>query len=195
MGRRGDHSFADFQALVLSAAKDVVVTAGVEGLSVRKIVAKIGYSAGALYNAFSGLEEVIMHLNVDTLDELIGFIKEAADSSMAGIAGLKSIAYSYLDYKKQNEELWSLLFEYPLNQISPVWYDAKIKELFDVMKDFITQKVGGMSAQNIAILWAAIHGICLLESKGKFAKIGVSQNAYDMISMLIDNYGHAITNH
>jgi AcrR family transcriptional regulator len=189
MGRRGEHSFEQLQSLVLEAARDIVYGEGVGALSTRKIAKKIGYSVSSLYSVFSNFDEIILHLNVSTLDDLINFIQQAI--KQPGNT-LKIIAHAYLNFKSMNEYAWSLLFEYPMNHLTPSWYNAKIRQLFEVVRDFVNghshSDHAHLSDQHIAILWAAIHGICLLDSKGKFSKINISQDAHTLVDILIESF-------
>lgn len=40
------------------------------GITARRIATNIGYSPGTLYNVFVNLEDLIVQLNIDTLNEL-----------------------------------------------------------------------------------------------------------------------------
>ena len=52
MARRSDHSREELREMAITAAEQIVVEQGYEGLSARKVAAAIGYTVGTLYLVF-----------------------------------------------------------------------------------------------------------------------------------------------
>ena len=61
MGRRADHSRDELFEMALSAAREIAEEDGLGGLTARRIAAKIGYSAGTLYNLFDDLDDLALY--------------------------------------------------------------------------------------------------------------------------------------
>src|SRR5687768_17867187 len=70
MGRRNEHSREELKALALRAAGDIVGESGAAALSMREVARRIGYTVGALYLVFTNLDDLIVHLNEQTIMEL-----------------------------------------------------------------------------------------------------------------------------
>ncbi len=68
MGRRSDHSRDNLRAMILEAARAILAADGLRGLTARRIAKAIGYSPGTLYNFFTNIDELILHVNAQTLD-------------------------------------------------------------------------------------------------------------------------------
>ena len=70
MARRSDHSREELYVMALAAAREIAEKDGLRGLKARRISREIGYTVGTLYNVFSNLDDLIIHLNGTTLDAL-----------------------------------------------------------------------------------------------------------------------------
>lgn len=193
MGRRGDHTFDQLTNMILGAAKDLLIEEGFQRISTRKIANRIGYSVGTLYNVFQNLDDIYMHLNGRTLDELIKILDNAiADKTVSQI---KSMSYAYIKFSMDNFNAWSLLFEYrfPDNMVAPKWYNEKIEHLYSIVGKALAHALQINDPQKlkgyITVIWAGIHGICVLSTKGKLSRAGVQESQSQLlIDNFIDNY-------
>ena len=62
MGRRSAPSRDDLRAMILEAARAILATDGLRGLTARRVAKAIGYSPGTLYNFFTNIDELILHI-------------------------------------------------------------------------------------------------------------------------------------
>lgn len=191
MGRRGEHSYSELKEMIISATTKIVVEEGYQKLSTRKIANEIKYTVGTLYNIFSNLDEIIMHVNAETLDDLYKEI--ISKKSTKGIDLLHEIAASYINYSKENYNLWAMLVDYRVPQETkyPDWYLTKIQKIYEYLGKVLSPHLPEDKAKDlsdiITVLWASIHGICTLSIKGKLDNTG-SHSAQILINNLIDNY-------
>ena len=86
MARRNDHSREELYQLALGAARDIAEAEGLRGLTARRIAAEIGYSVGTLYNVFVNLDDLIIHLNGSTLDQLYKALSQGSRSGAVLLA-------------------------------------------------------------------------------------------------------------
>ena len=70
MARRADHTREELHRMALDAAREIVDAEGLRGIKARKIMDKIGYTVGTLYQLFDDLDDLIVHMNTETLDAL-----------------------------------------------------------------------------------------------------------------------------
>lgn len=193
MGRRGDHTFEQLSNMILSAAKELLDEEGFQCISTRKIASRIGYSVGTLYNVFQNLDDIYIHLNGRTLDELIKTMDDALANK--AFTQIKSISYAYIRFSVDHFNAWSLLFEYrfPDGLVTPKWYNEKIERLYSTVGKAVGHALRIDDPQAlkgyITVLWAGIHGICVLSTKGKLSRAGIeASNSQQLIDNFIDNY-------
>jgi AcrR family transcriptional regulator len=192
MGRRGDHSFQELSTMILDAAYEILITEGASNLSTRKIASKIGYTVGTLYNVFQNLDDIFVHLNGRTIDLLTKYMNEALAKN-SGKDRIKAIAQAYIDFGKENFNLWSTLFEYrfPPNHQIPKWYHEKVNNMYSTVEKAIRPSLMPQHQKEvkeiITVLWSSIHGICILAIRGKLDRTGV-ESASVLVDHLIHNY-------
>ena len=70
MGRRSDHSRDEIREMAIAAAAEIVEKEGFQSLTARKVAGRIGYTVGTLYHVFRNFDDLVMHLNAQTIDEM-----------------------------------------------------------------------------------------------------------------------------
>lgn len=179
---------------MLATARDVTAKEGLTGLSARRVAREIGYSIGTIYNVFEDFDDLILHLNAETLDRL--YERCAAKPFVSGPEdALRSLAHAYIDFVHDNPRLWSLLFEYrslypgPLRQ----WYNDKFGRLFALMDGAMAPLFPpGCEAEmrhSARVLRASVHGMCSLEVAG-----AIAESATELVDTLITYYVAGLRN-
>ena len=188
MGRRSDHTREELRALMLVTARDIAAKEGLTGLSARRVAREIGYSIGTIYNVFEDFDDLILHLNAETLDRLYerctakALVSEPEDA-------LRSLARAYIDFVHDNPRLWSLLFEYRSLHPGPLreWYNDKFGRLFALMDGAMAPLFPpGRESEmrhSARVLRASVHGMCSLEAAGATA-----ESATELVDTLISYY-------
>lgn len=192
MGRRGDHSFQELSDMILNAAYEILEKDGYSNLSTRKVATKIGYTVGTLYNVFQNLDDIFIHINGRSIDKLTSYLNETL-AKTKGKNKIKVLAQAYIDFSKENFNIWSTLFEYrfPENHQMPKWYLEKVNTMYETVekavKPYLRPEHEKELKEIITVLWSSIHGICILSIRGKLDRTGV-QSASVLVDHLIDNY-------
>jgi AcrR family transcriptional regulator len=190
MGRRSDHSREELFELALTAAREIVQERGLDGLTIRRIAGKIGYSHGTLYNLFDDLDELILILNGRTLDALYDTLV-AIPTYSDPEADLLALAPGYFAFTRENAKLWNLLFVHHLPDYQPLpdWHHQKVGRLLGLMDRCLAPLFGpGREAERLhtaRVIWSSLHGICSLETQRKLIP-GDSTEA--MATSLVKNY-------
>ena len=177
MARRSDHSRQQLSEMSLKAARKIVGEDGLQALTARRVASAINYSPGTLYNVFEDLDDLIIHLNACTLDELYS---ELSSTAMTGdpVLDLRELLKRYLGYLDANRNLWDVLFDHkvPVDRVVPDWYRAKVAKVLGLIERALSplfpdgdQKACANAA---GVLWASLHGICSLGGAGKRAARG-----------------------
>ncbi|MDF3046918.1 MAG: TetR family transcriptional regulator [Candidatus Midichloriaceae bacterium] len=197
MGRRGDHTFKELSNMILDSASNILINEGFQKITTRKIATQIEYSVGTLYNIFQNLDDIYIHLNGRTLDDLIKILEEAIKESNG--SQLRALAYAYVKFSINHVNAWSLLCEYrfPESVAIPKWYEEKIEYLYEIAEKALNNILNIDNPQHlkkyITVLWAGIHGICALSSKGKFTRTGlIETESQHLVDTFLDNYINGI---
>ena len=168
MARRKDHSREELSQLAIEAGRQLVSEGGVGSLTARSVAARIGYTPGTLYNLFEGIDGLVSAINTCTLSEFALSIENAVSGRSSAKLKLRRICAEYLKLHAEQRQLWELLFATPLKYLDENYHDA-VRRVFDPVVEVLLPISGSaVSARRDAkIIWAALHGICLLQSVGK----------------------------
>jgi len=189
MPRRSDHTRDELHELVLGAARAIAAKEGAAGLTARRIAGEIGYSQGTLYNLFRDLDDIVQHLNAETLDDIHASLSRVAVTGDPE-AVLKRLAAAYIQFTRKHQRRWGMLFEdIPRASPRPDWYRGKIDKLFDLVESALAPLFAPdeAAARRMAarVLWSGVHGICSLANAG--AVISAS-DVRRMADLLVAHY-------
>ncbi len=193
MARRSDHSREEIQQMAVRAAITILTEHGKEGLSTRKVAGAIGYTAGTLYLVFRNLDELILHVNAATLDELHKEIARQLETPCDPQSMIKKMSMAYMNFARNNFARWSLLFTHRLPEELPIpeWFDAKVAELFALVEKPIKQLLPDLDKSECKrasrVLWSGVHGACELGLNDKLT-IGGKVAAEELVESLVENY-------
>jgi len=196
MGRRSDHSREELKELILDAAWKVIERKGYNGLTVRKIAEQVNYAPGTIYNIFKSMDDLALHINARTVDVLYKILSDPAcnDSNKTPVQNMHAMAKKYVDFARKYRPHWFMLFDPQIseNRKSLAWYQEKIDRLFAPLEGLLESYFSAAQAKKRAVaarvLWASVHGVCLLEETGKIPVGSHDGRTPDMIEYLIDTF-------
>lgn len=178
--------------MVLNTANNIVSEQGIEALTVRKIALEIGYTVGTIYIVFANMQELIMHINAGTLDELTGELR-AVVTDAGTEQHISQIADSYLKFASRNFNRWRIVFDQglPGQPDYPEWYEQKVAQMFAPIETLFRQLSPHNSPEQAALaaktLWCGVHGVCVLALQGNLGRAGVG-NHENAVRLLVDNF-------
>lgn len=152
---------------LLDVARESIARRGLSGLKARDLAAEAGCALGAIYTAFDDLDELILKVNLTTLERL----GEALDAAVARTdppGALLALARAYLDFARRDEPSWRALFEHRVSGGRPVpdWYADARNRLFGRLEAPLGALLPDRDAQARAdlarTLFAAVHGVVWL---------------------------------
>ena len=191
MARRNDHSKEELKELIFSSAKKIVAQKGYKELTARKLAAKVGYTPGTIYLFYKNIDDLVLHLNFESLGRLQSKIAQAVSTSKSSEKQIKLIASEYIKFSFDEHNFWELLFDYHYKdpQAIPKWYQEKVAELFALLetpiKDFVRSS---KEAENLArVLWASLHGIVILSLRAKLTTSNV-KSTDELLQALLKNF-------
>lgn len=192
MGRRSSHTAPQLREMILGAARDIIETQGLSGLSAREIARRIGYSPGTIYNIYENLDDVVLHVEAGVLDALEQRLALVLTTA-TGPDALPELARAYLAFTHETPKLWNLLFEHhlPAGADLPQWYQQKLEGLLARVEQALAPLFPAgaeLERQRAArVLWAGVHGITSLSTADKLS-IVTSEAASRLIDDLVKTY-------
>ena len=200
MARRSDHSREELREMTLTAAENIVVEQGYEGLSARKVATAIGYTVGTLYLVFENLDDLILHINARTLDRLHARMTESQANPGDAVDYLLQLGEIYIRFANDDPHRWAMVFEHRFSEdrVVPAWYQEKIARMFAMVEEGLeplaTNRPQLEVTQAARALWGGVHGICILALTDNLGIVGVD-SVQDLTQSLISNYLKGFTSH
>ncbi len=179
MARRSEHTRQELKELALQAAIKLAHEQGLSGLTARKIATEMGYTPGTLYLIFENLDELILHVNAQTLDDIYESMQSQLQVTDPVGQEVHRLVDAYIHFATDNLGLWSCLHEHKsTTETLPDWYDSRISRNFNLLEhalyrvstteteqlNWATSDHGQQDAsiQLVAkALWCGIHGVCV----------------------------------
>lgn len=132
------------------------------GLRIRDLAKGCGCSIGTVYNVFEGMDEIVLRLNVRSLEILYGGILKALEAEDELKSGVRAMGSAYMKFAKEHPHRWKMLFENESVEGAPQWYldevNAKLREIEgELVRRFYLKVDEAMKL--VGFFWAAIHGI------------------------------------
>jgi AcrR family transcriptional regulator len=193
MGRRNEHSRDELKALALRAAGDIVAESGAAALSMREVARRIGYTVGALYLVFTNLDDLIVHLNEQTIIELRESLERIRGRANQPTQNLRLLVAAYLGFALLHTARWRLVFEHrlPDGQKAPATYAGHTAAIFVLVCDRLREagitQDDAATAELATALWSGAHGICMLAVTGKL-QVATQASVQRLLDLLLDKF-------
>jgi AcrR family transcriptional regulator len=193
MARRSDHNREELAAMVVKAAREIVIAEGAQGVTMRKIAGKIGYAAGSIYNAVGDQDEVLRRINADTLKGLVAKLEEdGSEQGRTPIERALGIAETYIDYVSNHARLWGALLERPPlpGETVPDYYSGPRARLIAIVGETIKPFFKDEAAlrQSVIALWSALQGVAGLAIGGNLAFLGEGIDSRAIARSIVQRY-------
>jgi len=104
---------------ILQAAREIIAEEGAGALSIRGIARRIGYSAPALYEYFSGKEAIAEALFVSGFEQLRAAMEHVEQTTADPVVRLREMARVYRRFAQTHPEEYSLMFGRPIPEFRP----------------------------------------------------------------------------
>ena len=167
----------DLKARLVEAARNRIAEHGLAGLRARDVTRDAGCALGGLYTAFRDLDELVLHVNAETL----GLLEQDLVDELAGAPDparqLRILAHGYLRFALGHRNLWAALFEHRLPDgiEAPAWHLDKHMFLIQFIARPLAALNPGMAEDDLRIraltLFSAVHGIISISLEGRFVGI------------------------
>jgi AcrR family transcriptional regulator len=159
---------------ILDAARELFVTEGFEGVSMRKVAEKIEYSPTAIYLHFHDKDELVFSLCEETFSRLVREL-ESLDGGKDPIARLKLGLHRYVDFGLRNPQHYIVTFMLPRADKSDPALVARFNDqqsmgmrALAILREQVDGCVAAKKLKRVNVdvaarsLWSAIHGVTSL---------------------------------
>ena len=192
MGRRSDHSRDEIREMAVTAAAKHIEIEGFQSLTARKVASSIGYTVGTLYHVFRNFDDLVIHLNARTIDEMAALIQRNTRRKRNPENRISAMAEFYVQYATDHPDRSRLVFEHqaPRGLPTPIQMKERRDVMFEMVADNLREISPGRMPQEVdhtaTALWSGIHGICILALTGKLY-LGGAFSMVKLIDTLIDS--------
>lgn len=146
----------------LDAAKEIISSEGAEGITVRRVAEKSGYSYATIYNYYQDLNALLWDAKIALIGELRDFMKSTQQSF--SVPDLKETFRVYVSYFVENPNIFRFLYLCPINgeqdnqtEMASCFDSISLETQADIAETSIK------SAQTVAKTCVyAVHGMLLL---------------------------------
>jgi AcrR family transcriptional regulator len=143
---------------IVAAARELLEAEGPEGLSMRRIAARLGIRAPSIYKHLpdkQALEAAVISQGFDELAEVFERVVRGADDP------LRALARAYREHATRHPHLYRLMTERPLDR------DRLAAGVEERAARPLVEAAGG-DEDAARALWAFAHGMAILELNGRF---------------------------
>lgn len=171
---------------ILDAARDVLAGTGIQGLTMRAVAGRAGYTAGAVYSYFASKEALLAALAADEMDRAARTLKETARGG-GGDGGTGGA----------DMEALAPVLAAALRRVVPLLTAARRGDVPAETERALTGRIirilhildaaagpGGLretgpegNAADTLALWSGLVGLALLAWSGRFESLGVAEEA------------------
>lgn len=190
-------STAGLKPAILDAARRLCFSAGVEGISARKIARRVGCSATAIYLHYRNLDDVLHHLRMEG-HALLARYFEKVDPDLPAAERLLAMGRAYHRFGSEHPNYYELMFLYRFKDAPrPEFVEQELFTL-RIVRDVVQR---GVEAGTVRAdldpfmiahaLWSTMHGITALAVTGLLPRTAPGHER-DLVDGVLDGMAHWI---
>ena len=191
VARRQEHTRGEMAELVVAAAEEIGGREGLQGITMRRLAAAVGYAPNSIYHAVGDMDAVILRLNARTLARLYRALRRRVAAGGSPENGALAVADGYMAFVGRNHRLWSILLDYTLRDPGPLpdWYTEALSRPLALVGDVLAPFFADPNdcRRSVAALWAALHGIASLSLSGKLGMV-TAEEAPGLARLIVRRY-------
>lgn len=184
---------------ILDATGTLFLEHGYEGLSMRQIAERIGYSATTIYRYYEDKDDLLFAIVHDGFLRFGRQLAKAAQSSKDPRERLAALGRAYIEFGMRNPVYYRLMFM----QRSDFLFDSRAEQKqpmidsFGVLRQAVEQAMQsgflrrGDPETTSTVIWAVVHGITSLALAGakRFDKKQIRESTELAMRMIRDGLG------
>jgi len=173
---RRDRERLETRDKILDAARELFITEGYEGVSMRKVAQKIEYSPTAIYGHFADKEDLFLqlcHSDFHRLAESFSRLAQVPDP----VERLKKIGHAYIEFGLKNPNHYRMMFMTAHPRISDAERKQKMgkgnpeEDAYEFLRQTVEESLRAGAFREefddadllAQTLWAGTHGVVSLQ--------------------------------
>lgn len=193
--QRREHQKENLRHTILVAAGELFLEHGHEGLSMRQVAERIGYSATTIYRYYEDKDDLLFAIVHEGFSQFRHALMTAAEAATDPLLRVTTLCAAYIRFGLENPVYYQLMFmqrtdlliERRPSQAQPML------DSFNILQQTVTTamdagviKPGDVSSVSHA-LWALVHGITALAvaMPGRFTAEHVAQTTEVAMQMVV----------
>jgi AcrR family transcriptional regulator len=174
-GKRGSYHHGDLRAALVAAGREVLLSGGLEALTLREAARRAGVSPAAPYRHFADRASLVAAIAAEGFRDLATELRrslEAGAETGAALA-LRSLAAAYLGFALKHPALYRLMFSAEIaDKAAHPALEAAAGDAFGVLEGAIvaSQREGAVSSgpprPSAVAAWSLVHGFASLWLEG-----------------------------
>ena len=167
---RREREKQELRQAILAAAQELFLAHGYDGLSMRLVAEKIGYTPTTIYLYFEDKDDLLFAVMDQAYDRFTADLEAAYRSADDPLQRLRSLAQAYIRFALQNQEAYQMIFMQRPDFL--LKWKAGTKQpraaSLSILKDAMqhAQQAGVIRAGDVDlqsdVFWAAVHGAASL---------------------------------
>ncbi len=197
--RRREQGRESLRRAILDAAAALFLEHGYEGLSMRQIAERIGYSATTIYRYYEDKDDLLFAIVREGFLRFGQALDKAAQSSGDPRERLNALGHAYIDFGLKNPVYYRLMFMQRFDLIfdGRPEQGAPMIDSFGVLRQAVEQAMRagalrrGDPETTATVIWAVVHGITSLAIAGskRFNRRQVRENSELAMRMIGEGLG------
>ncbi len=154
-------------------------TQGRDAVQLRTLANLSDCSVGTIYNHYENLDEIILRLNMRSLNKMYDSLQNRLEEALKGKSNLfgtlKKMGEGYIAFGVEHPKLWASLFETIAIDPLPYWYQEHAERGWKMIEETLEQKFNlpeKRAEELVAFFWAAMHGITSIIIHRKMKSVG-----------------------
>ncbi len=99
----------------IEAAKQIILSEGVENVSIRKVADRAGYTFTTIYNYFKDLNELLQETKSMMISDVMAHMQKDAPEEINEVNDVKKINRKYISYYFDRPNVFSFFYSYRLH--------------------------------------------------------------------------------
>ena len=157
----------DIRRKILEETRHLLISEGLNRLSIRMIARAVGCSVGTIYVYFKNKDVLVHDLIAEGFEMLIAVLEKAQVAYSRPLDRLAALARAYIDFALQNPEYYEIMFMLKPQQMArfPAEKYRRARRTIDIISQTLTDcaAAGKMTLDDgymgAHVLWAFMHGL------------------------------------
>lgn len=159
---------------ILEAARELYLSEGPEGMTMRRLADRVGVTAGALYRHYDGKQDVLLDVVEEAQKTMLSYLTRALEGESPG-ERMARADRAYLDFALEQRRLYEVLYATPEvvgYEDLPEEESARARSIRQFWRDRVHECMDaglleGPSPEQVGVtLWSHAHGLVSLYHRG-----------------------------